>query len=95
MREQPCDLHLDPAAIALADRVRRDEAAVDETRVRGEDGRLARGRDGVRWVAEIGLLERDRDGLVHVATAVALDPAGRPAPGPASPRLDALLGRAP
>ena len=56
---------------------------------------LARGRDGVRRVAEIGLLERDRDGLVHVATAVALDPAGRPAPGPASPRLDALLGRAP
>ena len=56
---------------------------------------LTRARDGVRRVAEVGMLERDRDGLVRVSPAMALDPSGRPAPGPAAPRLDALLGRAP
>jgi pilus assembly protein CpaF len=51
---------------------------------------LGRDRSGGRRVVEIAVPERDRDGLVHLVTALSFDPGG-PRNGPAVAQLDRLL----
>jgi pilus assembly protein CpaF len=52
---------------------------------------LARGRDGRRRLAEVAVPRRGADGLVTMATAVALDATGAARAGPAEERLAELL----
>ena len=51
---------------------------------------LNRGRDGLRRVAEIRVVHRDPDGLVHTVPAVVISPDGTIHPGPAANRLNHL-----
>jgi pilus assembly protein CpaF len=53
---------------------------------------LVRERDGSRRVAEVGCLDRGRDGLVRVAAALACGPDGAVAEGPGARLLEGLLG---
>ena len=55
---------------------------------------LARGRDGSRRLAAVGVLERAADGLVRVSEALTVDPAGQVVEGAGVARLDVLLARA-
>ncbi len=55
---------------------------------------LVRGRDGRRRIAEISVLERGADGLVHALPAFGFDPDGGVAEGPGHTRLRSLLRRA-
>jgi len=52
---------------------------------------LARGRDGRRRVAEIGVFERSTSGFVAASTAWSVDDSGRCSPGPAAGSLERLL----
>lgn len=52
---------------------------------------LRRERDGVRRVAEIAVLERQRDGLVWAETAVSFSPDLSATTGPGAARLESLL----
>jgi pilus assembly protein CpaF len=53
---------------------------------------LVRDRSGQRRLAEIAIPVRAADGLVHVQTAVAVQPAGGAMPGPAADALSRLVG---
>lgn len=52
---------------------------------------LRRAGDGRRYVAEVALLEPDRDGLVRAVTAACFDAAGRLERGPGFGRLERLV----
>ena len=52
---------------------------------------LSRGRDGIRRVAEIRVIQRDPDGLVHTVPAVVVGRDGAIQPGVGAKRLDRLM----
>lgn len=53
---------------------------------------LGRGRDGVRWLRQVAIPERDDAGRVSMVTALEVAADGSSAPGPAAGRLAARLG---
>lgn len=85
-----------PARIeALALAAGLDRAAVHSQLASGVDVvlHLARGRDGARRLAEIGVLTRGADALVSVLPAVAAGPDGGLREGPGADTLAAVLAR--
>ncbi|MFY0408795.1 TadA family conjugal transfer-associated ATPase [Solicola sp. PLA-1-18] len=52
---------------------------------------LDRGRDGVRRVREVAVVEGGDDGLARTSTAVAFDPDGSARAGPGAARLESVL----